>query len=94
MKKCHLLALALALGSLAMAADEARPAPCVYDMYHIWPRHCQLRQELIGALRRGDVKTMESICRSALELMPSDATWRYNLACALAYRETPDLALA
>ena len=94
MKKYQILALALALGSLAMAADEAKRAPCVYDMYHIWPRHCQLRQELIGALRRGDVKTMESICRSALELMPSDATWRYNLACALAYRETPDLALA
>ena len=94
MKKYQILALALALGSLAMAADEARPAPCVYDMYHIWPRHCQLRQELIGAIRRGDIKTMESICRSALDLMPADATWRYNLACALAYRETPDLALA
>lgn len=94
MRKYNILAIALAFGALALPADTPARAPSVYDMYRIWPRHCQLRQEMIGAIRRGDIKAMESVCRSALELMPADATWRYNLACALAYREKPDLALA
>ena len=94
MRKCHLFIFAVAVSSLALSADVPVRAPSVYDMYHLWPRHCQLRQQMIDALKRGDVKTMESVCRSALEIMPTDATWRYNLACALAYRETPDLALA
>ncbi|MBR1586885.1 MAG: hypothetical protein IJ658_01040 [Kiritimatiellae bacterium] len=94
MRKYRLLVLALTLGSLAAPADATKRAQCVYDMYHVWPRHCQLRQDLVGAIRSGDAKMMESVCRSALEIMPADATWRYNLACALAYRDTPDLALA
>lgn len=95
MRKHSILAFALAFGAMALpAAGTPARAPSVYDMAQVWPRHCQLRQDLIGAIRRGDIKSMESICRSALELMPADATWRYNLACALAYREKPDLALA
>ena len=83
MKHCPLLLLALAV-ALALPADTATRAPSVYDMPRLWTRHCQLRQELIGAIRRGDIQTMEATCRAALELMPTDATWRYNLACALA----------
>ena len=94
MKKCHLLLLTLAFNALALPANTIAHAPSVYEMPRLWPRHCQLRQELIGAIRRGDIQTMEATCRAALEIMPSDATWRYNLACALAYREKPDLALA
>ena len=94
MRKCHVLLFALAFGALALTADTATRAPSVYDMPRLWPHHCQLRQELIGAIRRGDIQTMEATCRAALEIMPTDATWRYNLACALAYREKPDLALA
>ena len=93
MKHCPLLLLALT-AALALPADTSARPPSVYDMPRFWPRHCQLRQELIGAIRRGDIQTMEATCRAALELMPTDATWRYNLACALAYREKPDLALA
>lgn len=85
----------LAMGLAALCAPvRAGDAPLsVYDMPGVWPRHAQLRQDLVGAIRRGDIRTMESVCRSALELMPRDATWQYNLACALAYRETPDQAL-
>ena len=36
----------VALGVLALSADTAKRAPCVYDMYHIWPRHRQLRQQI------------------------------------------------
>lgn len=63
-------------------------------MPYVWPQHSQLRQQLIGALQRGDIPAMEATCRRAIELIPGDATWHYNLACALAYREKPDLALA
>ncbi len=86
------LACLAAVAALPVAA-AAEPQASVYDMPRIWPRHVQLRQELIAAIRRGDIRTMESTCRAALELMPFDATWRYNLACALAYREQPGLAM-
>lgn len=92
MKRLCLLSAALA-GFLALASDAAPRPASVYDMPRLWPRHSQLRQELVAAIRRGDIRTMESTCRAALELMPLDATWRYNLACALAYRELPDQAL-
>ena len=94
MKKCLLFGASLTLGAFVLPANTVERTPSVYDMPRLWPRHCQLRQELIGALRRGDIQTMEATCRAALEIMPTDATWRYNLACALAYREKPDLALA
>ena len=58
----------------------------------VWARHAMLREHFIAATRRGDVATMETVCRTAIQLMPGDATWHYNLACALANREDPDLA--
>ena len=94
MRNLHFVLLAWTFGSLALQANTAGSSLSVYDMPRLWPRHCQLRQELIGAIRRGDIQTMEATCRAALELMPADATWRYNLARAHAYREKPDLALA
>lgn len=80
---------------LAAVLQSATPGrtTSIYDMPRIWPRHAQLRQELIAAIRRGDIRAMESTCRAALELMPDDPTWHYNLACALAYREQPGQAL-
>ena len=94
MKNFRLLLIVLTFGSFPLSACAEARVQSVYDMPRLWPRHCQLRQELVDALRRGDIQTMEATCRAALELMPADATWRYNLACALAYREKPDLALA
>ena len=46
----------------------------------------QLRQQMIAALKRGDAAKMEEVCREALKVLPGDATWHYNLACALAKR--------
>lgn len=76
-----------------LAAGEPEKPLSVYDMPRVWPRHNQLRQEFIAAFRRGDIRAMEATCRAALEVMPGDATWHYNLACALAYREDPAPAL-
>ena len=89
MKKiCFLLLLAV----LSVHADEERPLS-LWELPRVWPRHNQLRQELVGALRRGDLRAMEAICRTALTVMPGDATWHYNLACALAYQKDPEPAL-
>ena len=52
-----------------------------------------LRVQLMQSVRTGNITNMEAVCRKGLELMPGDATWQYNLACALAYRATPDAAL-
>ena len=97
MRNLHFVLLAWTFGSLALQANTAGSSLSVYDMPRLWPRHCQLRQELIGAIRRGDIQTMEATCRAALELMPTDATWRYNLAKSPTWpsrnstrRSTPD----
>ncbi|MGN0847699.1 MAG: TPR end-of-group domain-containing protein, partial [Kiritimatiellia bacterium] len=81
----------VALTVLPVLAEETPLS--LWACPNVWPQHNQLRQQLIGAIRRGDIPGMESICRQALTVMPGDATWHYNLACALAYREQSDLAL-
>jgi hypothetical protein len=84
---------ALLLVGPALAANTVVRAPSVYDMPGIWPRHCQLRQDMIAAIQRGDAKSMEATCRAALEIFPTDATWRYNLACALSCQKDSARAL-
>lgn len=86
-----LLAVFCALQA-APAPQAAAPLP-IWKMPAVWPQHLALRQQLMDVLRRGDIVRMEAICREALKLLPGDATWQYNLACALAYREKPDAAL-
>ena len=87
----------LLLGSvLALGLTAAEPAP-VFNVWRqpaVWPQHRLLRSQFIQAMQRGDTKTMEIKAREGTELMPEDPTWRYNHACALAYRESPDEALA
>lgn len=61
---------------------EEKPLP-VWRMPQVWPRHMQLRRQLADVLKRGDAARMEGICREALRILPGDATWHYNLACAL-----------
>ena len=90
--KGYILLIGMAFAALLQAAAPGK-STSIYEMPHLWPRHSQLRQEMIAAIRRGDIGTMESTCRAALEIMPDDATWHYNLACALSYREQPDQAL-
>ena len=81
------LAILTAAAACAVAAEE-RPLP-VWRMPQVWTRHVQLRQRLIDVLKRGDAAQMEETCREALSAIPGDATWHYNLACALAQRGAP-----
>lgn len=77
----------------AVFSDEEVPLP-IWKMPQVWPRHMQLRSQLVDVLRRGDAEKMEEICREALRLIPGDATWHYNLACALAHKkDAPGVAL-
>ena len=82
------LAFAFLFTAAAVFAADEKPLP-VWRMPQLWPRHVQLRQQLIDVLRRGDAVKMEEICREALRVIPGDATWHYNLACALAKRGAP-----
>ena len=65
----------------------------IWDYPSRFPQHQQLRAKLVQAVRAGDTRGMEAAARSGVELLPDDATWAYNLACALAYREDPTEAL-
>ncbi len=77
-----------------IALDEAAPAASIYDLPGTWLQHMQLKQALMSSIQSGNIKAMEETCRNAVSIMPADATWRYNLACALAYHEDPAPALA
>ena len=92
--RLSLVALGLAF-SVFSSALAAEPEPVgLYDYPRLHVPHSILRVQLMQAVRAGNITNMEAICRKGLELMPGDATWQYNLACALAYRATPDAALA
>jgi hypothetical protein len=65
---------------LAIASQD------VFDMPRLYPQHRQLLQEMVVAVRAGKIEEMESAARKGIEIFPKDATWHYNLACALAYR--------
>lgn len=82
------------LGLVLLAGFAAAEAPLsTWQLPAVWPRHSQLREQLIAAIRRGDIPAMENICRMGIQTIPADPTWHYNLACALAYRAQPDAAL-
>ena len=89
----HLLAAVLLLAALPGFADKEIPLS-PWALPAAYPRHVLLRGQMMDAIRRGDIPAMETACRTALQVLPGDPTWHYNLACALAYREKPDLALA
>jgi len=57
------------------------------------PRHDELRSQFVVAMKEGDTETMAETCRKGVELLPDDPTWRYNLACSLAYFKDPEPAL-
>lgn len=52
--------------------------------------HERLKAQFMEALREGDTITRTETCRKAVEIFPDDPTWRYNLACSLAYYKDPE----
>ena len=64
----------------------------IWDYPARHPAHMQLRRHFIAALRAGDAAKMEAICQRGVSLLPDDPTWRYNLACSLAYYENRENA--
>jgi len=56
-------------------------------------QHDRLRNQFIAATREGDPETMRETCEKGVKLLPDDPTWRYNLACSLAYYNKPNEAL-
>ena len=92
--KYGIRSLATCVGVVAFCASlHAADAVGLYDYPRLHLRHSLLRVQLMNAVRSGNITNMEAVCRQGLELMPGDATWQYNLACALAYRAPPDAAL-
>ena len=69
------------------------PAFDVFTMPQIQPRHQMLVREFENALRAGDAAAMEAVARQGAALLPEDATWRYNLACALSLQGKSDESL-
>ena len=54
-----------------------------YPSRHL--EHSRLRRQFLAAVRSGDTETMEETSRKGVKLLPDDPTWRFNLACSLAY---------
>ena len=57
----------------------------VWDYQARYPEHDRLCRQFRVAVREGDTATMEETCRKGVKLLPEDPTWRFNLACSLAY---------
>jgi len=55
-------------------------------------KHEQLRGQFLQAVKEGDTATMTETCRKGVALLPEDPTWRFNLACSLAYAKDPEPA--
>lgn len=56
-------------------------------------QHEQLKGQFLTAVKEGDSATMIETCEKGVKLLPDDPTWRFNLACSLAYTKKTDLAL-
>lgn len=94
MRPTGIARLAALAGAIVLCAAACASEPVgLYDYPRLYVPHSLLRVQLMQAVRAGNITNMETVCRKGLELMPGDATWMYNLACALAYRATPDAAL-
>ena len=57
----------------------------IWDYPARFPEHDRLRRQFVTAVRTGDTVTMEETSRKGVKLLPDDPTWRFNLACSLAY---------
>ncbi len=78
--------LKLYIAALLIFAGFAGAETPLFEKPRTFKQHTLFLHQMVQAMRSGDIEQMEEVCRQAVELMPADATWRYNLACALAYR--------
>lgn len=58
----------------------------VFQMHLGFPAHRMMLNELKICISKGDYGAMLNLCSNAVSLFPNDATWHYNLACALTRR--------
>lgn len=65
----------------------------LFEKPRTFKQHTLLLHQMMQAMRAGNIEKMEEVCRQAVELMPEDATWTYNLACALSYKADKKEAL-
>ncbi|HBO98453.1 MAG TPA: hypothetical protein DD637_01250 [Verrucomicrobia bacterium] len=65
----------------------------VWDYPARHPVHQVLCDRFRTALRTNDAETRLDVCKKGVALLPDDPTWRYNLACSLAYAKDPEPAL-
>ena len=64
----------------------------IWDYPSRQPTHDKLRRQFMIAIKEGDTPSMVDACRKGVALLPEDPTWRYNLACSLAYFKDPEPA--
>jgi len=76
-----------------LLAGFAAAEIALFERPKTFRQHTVLLHQMMQAMRAGNTGQMEEVCRQAVEVMPEDATWTYNLACALAYREDKSEAL-
>ena len=73
--------------------------PIVLAVLSIWDYparqldHERLRDRFVTAVREGDTATMLETSEKGVTLLPDDPTWRFNLACSLAYCKDTSKAL-
>ncbi len=78
----------------ARADKAAQSAACgLYDYPARQGAYVQLKRTLVQTVTAGDWAAAEKCSRYGLRLMPGDATWQYNLACALNRQNKTDDAL-
>ena len=68
-------------------------AMSVWDYPQRQHEHERLRRQFVVAVREGDTETMIETARKGSKLLPDDPTWRFNLACSLAYLADKKAAL-
>lgn len=79
------LVISLCIAFLSSAAF-AEVYTNVFQMHLGFPAHRMMLNELKICISKGDYGAMLNLCSNAVSLFPNDATWHYNLACALTRR--------
>lgn len=81
----HRLVISLCIAFLSSVAF-AEVYTNVFQMHLGFPAHRIMLNELKICISKGDYGAMLNLCSNAVSLFPNDATWHYNLACALTRR--------